>query len=705
MKSSTDLPLHKLIPLQDRLHSAENQLQSLVTKMFVNNNAPNAHEILHYLENEYKEFMDGVKELCKEVWAKFDMTSMMLGVLVLAVALLVNFYLLMSDSREESDKGTLLIVVILSLVFVIFSVFQSFYLDDTAVSIMAFILGLFDFITVGIIIQVTRNTSKKSQDKSSTVHVSIFASIISGIKKVSLDKIIICVMVLVTVVTYFSNSFVVFEDNVVQFLSQTCVWYLFSKIALQLMKDFKVMKDSAKNKSKLFKGEMRKGSTEALLIVFGVSFLCSACIRFSTNFRSKREEQMTENEISSHIEGNKLLANQNVSYFVHSACLVLCLYLPRKWLKISGNLNSAGAATLCARYMIPLGGLATVLFWALQKLPSRVLDSLPIWQQIFFPQVCYIATFFSLAAFLFSPLFMYVLPQSKHDDPRSITVDPQVQGQDLFQKVFKYLKTNLNNDSLTSESSAEIPKVFGLGTIFSSAIVYNCLSLVLLLSLLLGEEFSPCVLSAVCAVFCYLELFILTVRLCRDDDLLSFGVLSFSILSSNFFYSFGHQATIPAIRFEAAFIGFHGDWNNKIIPATLIHSNMFAAEIIFTFLTPLLVLWPCTKGIVASSSSIWKEGKDSQWKGDFVMHENMPIFKFLQMKMFLFLYLYNGLKLVGSILAAGIHKRHLMVWKIFAPRFVYQAMSSFTVFGVAILSVLVLARVNYTLTKWTAKMK
>ena len=37
-------------------------------------------------------------------------------------------------------------------------------------------------------------------------------------------------------------------------------------------------------------------------------------------------------------------------------------------------------------------------------------------------------------------------------------------------------------------------------------------------------------------------------------------------LASYYFYCTGHQATIPSIRFEAAFIGFPGDMENIVLP-------------------------------------------------------------------------------------------------------------------------------------------
>ena len=48
-------------------------------------------------------------------------------------------------------------------------------------------------------------------------------------------------------------------------------------------------------------------------------------------------------------------------------------------------------------------------------------------------------------------------------------------------------------------------------------------------------------------------------------------VVTWVMISSYNFYSSGHQATIPSIRFEAAFVGLPGDMGNFILPGELRH--------------------------------------------------------------------------------------------------------------------------------------
>lgn len=46
------------------------------------------------------------------------------------------------------------------------------------------------------------------------------------------------------------------------------------------------------------------------------------------------------------------------------------------------------------------------------------------------------------------------------------------------------------------------------------------------------------------------------------------------------------------------------------------------------------------------------------------------------------------------MLACTIHCRHLMVWKIFAPRFIYEAIATFAVFAGVLVGFLIVVRIH-----------
>ena len=106
------------------------------------------------------------------------------------------------------------------------------------------------------------------------------------------------------------------------------------------------------------------------------------------------------------------------------------------------------------------------------------------------------------------------------------------------------------------------------------------------------------------------------------------AVVTHGLLSSMFFYATGHHATIPSIRFESAFTGFHGDFSNNFIPALLITLNTFAAPIFFAVVSPLLLLWPQLQGPVSRWMVVGGCSKErEEWKGDFALYDNGVLFR------------------------------------------------------------------------------
>ena len=97
-------------------------------------------------------------------------------------------------------------------------------------------------------------------------------------------------------------------------------------------------------------------------------------------------------------------------------------------------------------------------------------------------------------------------------------------------------------------------------------------------------------------------------------------VVLWGLVSSNFFFSTGHQATVPNIRWDAAFVGFHGDHNYYAFPALLIAINTFASHILSTVCLPLLLFWPHFRSSILRTFDKGPEKKPSH--GEFQLHEN-----------------------------------------------------------------------------------
>lgn len=146
-------------------------------------------------------------------------------------------------------------------------------------------------------------------------------------------------------------------------------------------------------------------------------------------------------------------------------------------------------------------------------------------------------------------------------------------------------------------------------------------------------------------------------------------VLFWEILCSQSYFVTGHQNTVITIRWSAAFTGLHGDSNSYIILGILVLLNTFAAQIIFglsiTLLIPMIrypELW-----------GKYYKNRDRKFISYYTIFEIVIYF-----------FLFCGIKVFAAAVAATMLRRHLMAWKIFAPRLLFEA-SSFLVTSISAL--------------------
>ena len=357
---SSDLPRQKVSRLQAQLDHTEKSLQGLITDMFTHNKVNTAHETLHRLEREYKLYMDDVKNMCKDIWAKFDFVSMALGFFLFAMSILVNVYVFYMIGTLGEDKwlGSGIIVFGLSLVYSLICVLNSFFMEIKSLSFMAIIFGAVIVVALIIIIQLTRSNSEESQNRKT----------ISEFKTSLLSKSLPYLVIAISCMCYFSNSFVVFEDSIIVFCSQTLVMYFCARVIYTAIKENTSVRDLTKSKLKNAKTpETRKMPVQTFVPFVLLALLCCLFIRLSANYRTQREEQQSEEvPVEDESTYKTITSNRNVQFFISAACVVLSVYCPRKWLASSGNLNGVTGTVLCMRYLIPAGAVTSVLYWALQ---------------------------------------------------------------------------------------------------------------------------------------------------------------------------------------------------------------------------------------------------------------------------------------------------------------------------------------------------
>ncbi|KAH8105202.1 hypothetical protein BXZ70DRAFT_1061807 [Cristinia sonorae] len=134
-----------------------------------------------------------------------------------------------------------------------------------------------------------------------------------------------------------------------------------------------------------------------------------------------------------------------------------------------------------------------------------------------------------------------------------------------------------------------------------------------------------------------------------------------ALLGVHTFYGTGHQATISSIQWKAAFVlTAKMRYTTSIITVLL---NNFGPFFLFALAIPLLALWNTAPLPHPTSASNARRLGVRAASG---------------------LMLYYGTLLIGSAASSAWLRRHLMVWKVFAPRFMLAA-SSLLVVDIAVL--------------------
>jgi phosphatidylinositol glycan class O len=124
-----------------------------------------------------------------------------------------------------------------------------------------------------------------------------------------------------------------------------------------------------------------------------------------------------------------------------------------------------------------------------------------------------------------------------------------------------------------------------------------------------------------------------------------------SLLGNLLFFATGHQATLSSIQWSSAFIGVQT--LNMFISPMLVIVNTLGPFLLCAAALPLVVLW--------------KLPPKADKLGKLVLFPDLT-------RLCLMMMMHQSLVLVSSMFfTGGMFRRHLMVWKIFAPRFMLQA--------------------------------
>ena len=133
--------------------------------------------------------------------------------------------------------------------------------------------------------------------------------------------------------------------------------------------------------------------------------------------------------------------------------------------------------------------------------------------------------------------------------------------------------------------------------------------------------------------------------------LLFLFTLLFFLLSQRYFFATGHQRALSSIQYEVGFIGM--EKVNWIISPILILLNTYGSHILFSMALPLL--------------GLWKRALLGDMEARFLKEMKMIYMSYIGIIL---------LNLSSATVFAGHFRRHLMVWRVFAPKFLFTIFES-----------------------------
>lgn len=460
------------------------------------------HEILTAVEGFYIDYLSQVKALCQSLWAKFDLNSIFAGVSVLFLGVAAVVLTLLDCGRKLS-----LLAVIPSMGFTLASVVTSFSFN------IAIVMSLFPLcvLVLGMFISLQKVIIKRTK-----VVVGCFFT------KLSTDSVFAAVLCFLQCIALFSNSFVVNEDKLIAFFIQAliavkCVQGLWKYGLSDKRRPF-----LRQNSRKLPKKEHKRGSIIGFLLRLFVAWIAFDIVnRTAVVLKACREEQWSCVP-SDFLKPLSALTDKDFTASNRFILTVLCTgvipFAVRQWLRYQGNLNGPPFVVLCVKFTLPGAFLLICAHWVLQIVPGEMTSVFPeirLWQQIILPQMVYCLCVTTVACLVYSPLCVYTVVRGRKTSfsERLQSLQDPGDNSKIIHAVVQEIKQNWHGANGNNPPVEEIgkddtnkPMVYGLATVYSSALLVLFLAVTLPLMMLLGNGMSLSVFLMCVQMFLLLEI-------------------------------------------------------------------------------------------------------------------------------------------------------------------------------------------------------
>lgn len=610
----------------------------------------NENDFRLFAVDAYK-FMKNVRMSCEKIWTQFDAFSMSRGLLLtsfvcIAVYLIING---LATTLRNVVNSQFVRVGYVATAAASSGGFILYYssLTDNLVNTIYFATGLFAVAYLFFLV------IQKFEQISTELHNSW--------RKRGWVEIISRLLFILSFLMVFTNSFIINEAKVMLFISVT--------LTIMTALDF--------NYESCF--EVRNFTRK---IVLAILFIICLVIRSSRYFWGCRDENNCVSILSKWGNSNKL------QLFVAFCSLSIYVLSSRFWLRSCGNLTGYNINVLVAKCMPFVVVICCCGVWVVQHMPREQLVA--VWQSNVLAWIIYACVILAIINVFVNPLHIYKLPSKQSS---------VIENKNVIPHLFKQMRDMFG----TSKGSNHVPIVYGLATAYTSAFLIVALYFSLVYLLLLGDIVTPggilmmvlaCLVITLCAISRYEKSQLIENLL----DVPFSQVLLWFALSIYAFYGTKHQPTFTNIVWESAFVGTSGTFTSNIIPATLVVINTFGSYILFGFALPLLVIAPFSLYVMFPSLTNKKHGAFKNLsKGDFTLYDFEEAFASNVFSVCCKYILCHTIRTFGCMLSATIHCRHLMVWAIFAPKLIFDALGTFLTILAVLLGYLLVIRIQTTL--------
>jgi GPI ethanolamine phosphate transferase 3 subunit O len=650
-------------------------------------------------EDEFKEYarelksnMDKVLELCRNIWIEFNPRLMSQGMLIAFLGIFAAFILINNIPLEEFAQIFNKKVVTFQLISSVFIAACSFFFHSELGWSEAHIALLF-------------MTSVWNAVIFAYIIIQNWATIADEMHKVrKISNLIPRISYAFSIGIFFSNSFVIYEQKILCFLlTIQFIYFIYEIRSTTKIADFK----GVKMRLNLF----FKSTFSKILIVTLVNIFL---MRLSYGYFKCREEQGNCWDFMLSAETQN--ETQKKMNLLPVAFLAITVTVIRIFLKTNGNLTGFAPHVL----IIKFGTTLSVIAACGHLILTQKQDHRPIVSNINLDMLAWIVYgvfLIEICAVITKPLLVYAVPR-RNDEHLNVS-----NYNNMIPELYRHIR-NVFNEGHKS-GSVRIPIIYGLATVYSSIFIAFGTIFAVVLSLLLGVDITNGFLIIftvafgclfVSAILCYESAN--TIKDCLQPKFSL--IVTWYLLYCYGFYCTSHQPTISQIDWNAAFVGRASNFdNNNIVSAVLVLLSTFNANFLLLIMYPLMVLFPFMIYAIfpnLSMSSDKKNKDDSSMeyrkvtlneptdeatsanfditRGEINLYENEKLFLSSAFKIGTQLIILQGTKALASMIACTILCRHLMVWKIFAPRFIYEGISSYISFVVIVCGFMLLLRIH-----------